>query len=116
MKKAKKKKRMEYTTFKIITGDEKSVKTIRYPRKLPKILLISLVIFIAINLGITYGSVLLSKSYLINLDNIDHLEAVSNQQQQEINVLNEITAEVREKLRSLEKIEAKVKEMVGIED
>lgn len=116
MEKAKRKKRKQYTTFKIITGNEKNIRSVRYPKKLPKILLISSVTFIILTLALTFGSILLSEDYQVKLENIKSLEGVNTQQQEEINALNFITAEVKEKLKSLEKIESKVKEMVGIKE
>jgi len=116
LKKAKTKKRMQFTTLKIITGNEKNIMSYRYPKKMPKILLACALIFTMLVLAITYGSVILSKHYQVKLDNIKSLESINNRQQGEIDTLNLITAEVKEKLKSLETIETKVKEIVGIED
>jgi len=63
----------------------------------------------------TYRTGTLSFTYQRRLDDIKELEAINETQQQEITTLNEITAEVREKLQSLESIEEKVKELVGID-
>lgn len=116
MKKAKHKKKMPYTTFTIITGDKKRTISFRIPRVLIKLFAATVIIFIVFTALITYKAVNLSKDYQAKLENIQSLEETNKQQQAEIEKLNTITAEVRQKLKTLEKIEAKVKELVGIEE
>lgn len=116
MKKAKKKKKLQYMTLMIVKGNEKSIKSLRFPKILTRILLGLLLIFLVYTSAITYSTTTLSDTYRTKLEDIKNLEETNKNQQQEIENLNSITAEVREKLKSLEELEAKVKKLVGIKD
>lgn len=116
LKKAVRKKRPEYITLKIIRGTTQDTRSIRLPKVLFNILigfLASFLLFVGI---MTYKAENLNCTYRDKLEDITKLEATNEAQQREIETLNRITAEVREKLQSLEDIEAKVKGLVGIDE
>jgi hypothetical protein len=116
LKKAVRKKRPGYITFKIIRGTTESTRSLRLPKALIRTILGLLAAYIVFVGFMTYKTGDLSFTYRRRLEDIQELETINKTQQQEITTLNEITAEVREKLKSLEDIEAKVKELVGIDE
>jgi hypothetical protein len=116
LKKAVRKKTTGYITFKIIRGATESTRSIRLSKALIRTVLGLLAAYLVFVGLMTYRTGSLSFTYQRKLEKIQELESVNRTQQREITTLNEITAEVREKLKSLEDIEAKVKELVGIEE
>jgi uncharacterized protein YlxW (UPF0749 family) len=115
LKKALRKKSPEFITFKIVRGTTQNTRSIRLPKTVIKTIAGLMAIYLVFVVVMTYRTGTLSFTYQRRLDDIKELEAINETQQQEINTLNEITAEVREKLQSLESIENKVKELVGID-
>ncbi|HOC09849.1 MAG: hypothetical protein GXY97_05650 [Clostridiales bacterium] len=116
MKKAVRKKNTGYITFKIIRGTTENTRSLRLPKALIRTVIGILAAYLVFVGLMTYMTSNLSFTYQKKLEEIQELEEVNKTQQREITTLNAITAEVREKLKSLEDIEAKVKELVGIEE
>lgn len=115
LKKAVSKKIPGYVTFKIIRGTTDNTRSIRLPKILVKAVLGLLAAYLVFVCVMTCRTGNLSFTYQRRLEDIKELEAINHTQQQEITTLNAITAEVREKLKSLEVLEEKVKELVGID-
>lgn len=116
LKKAIRKKNKGYITFKIIRGTTENTRSLRLPKALIRTVIGILAAYLVFVGLMTYMTSNLSFTYQKKLEEIQELEEVNKTQQREITTLNAITAEVREKLKSLEDIEAKVKELVGIEE
>lgn len=116
LKKAVRKKNTGYITFKIIRGTTENTRSLRLPKALIRTVIGILAAYLVFVGLMTYMTSNLSFTYQKKLEEIQELEEVNKTQQREITTLNAITAEVREKLKSLEDIEAKVKELVGIEE
>jgi hypothetical protein len=116
LKKAVRKKNTGYITFKIIRGTTENTRSVRLPKALIKTIFGLLAAYLVFVCLMTYRTGSLSFTYQKKLEEIQELETVNKTQQREITTLNAITAEVREKLKSLEDIEAKVKELVGIDE
>lgn len=116
MKKAIRKKNTGYISFKIIRGTTENTRSLRLPKALIRTVIGILAAYLVFVGLMTYMTSNLSFTYQKKLEEIQELEEVNKTQQREITTLNAITAEVREKLKSLEDIEAKVKELVGIEE
>lgn len=115
MKKAIRKKRLEYITLKFIRGTARNTKSLRLPRILFHIILglfASFLLFIGV---MTYKTENLRHIYRHRLEDIENLEDTNAIQQNEIEILSDITAKVRAKLKSLKETEKEVKEMVGID-
>ncbi|MBA1335055.1 MAG: hypothetical protein HPY66_0677 [Firmicutes bacterium] len=110
------KKKRQYITLMIVKGNGEKSKTIRFPKLMVNVFLGLILTFVVYTSFITYATANLSSSYQAKLEDINTLEETNNSQKLEISRLNMITAEVREKLKSLEELEAKIKKLVGIKD
>jgi len=116
LKKAVRKKPPGFVTLKIVRGTTENTRSIRLPKVLINIMLGFLTAYLLFVGVMTYKTGNLSFTYRDRLDDIKELEDINENQQQEIETLNEVTAEVREKLQYLEDMEMKVKELVGIDE
>lgn len=116
MKKAAYKKKNRFITFKIVRGTGKTTRTIRIPKILAAVILVSIIASVVYVVAMSYMTRDLSFTYRRRLEDIKQLEKVNSNQRQEIDTLNAITAEVRKKLEALRDIEVKIKNLVGIEE